>query len=567
MNFDAQRPRWLPSARTTSRYVARPEYRERAVEPFPPELQTAVLERAQLADREPPEWLRTSPVAAGNVLCRDTRSALQHIPWAILDSDAALKQHAEKMSRRCGWSGDLDGMERICHGEGIEPPADKLTRMGRVLRMTCQIWWRRQLRRVWHARAEEAMRQFGLVHRGRAAYVTEWTRRRRRRMRRAMYDALKSATLNGENGETLELFNVWKGSIANPTVRRAELMVRLRGFETIAAEQGHVARFFTLTAPSAFHPVTTVNGSPQPNPRYTDKTADEARRWLLKQWARIRAKLKRARVVLYGFRIAEPHHDGTPHLHMLLWMPSADRIKVRRAIRAYMWRDYSDEPGMRRHRYNVKPIDPRKGSAVGYVAKYIAKNIDGHKVGEDFETGDDAHSGSRRAEAWATVHCIRQFQQIGGPTVGLWRECRRLRSADAAEPIERVRSAADAGDWAAFIRALGGIAAARTSLVSLWKEQTGELTRYGDVKPPQAAGILGPDSRTRTRLQTWRIRWGARSVASPWTRGNNCTAPDKGPGGSECRSSKRGRRKRRKSGPPHGSEPLKSGNGAPPGAG
>jgi hypothetical protein len=448
---------------------------------------------------------------------------LKDIPWDILDSNAALRDRAEQLARACSWSGALEGMERIAIGAGVAPPAQTLTRVGRVARLVCPYWWRRRLRAVWGERAEYTLRRFGMVHRRRGAYVTDFTRRRRRNHRRAMYEALESATLVNEAGDELDLLALWKGSTANPAVRRAELMCRLRGFERIAKDLGHVARLYTLTAPSAFHAITTVDGTAAPNPRYDGANVAEAHAWLMRKWARIRAQLKRKGVLVYGFRICEPHHDGTPHLHVLLWMPASERVRVRRVIRGHMWSEYRDEPGMRRHRFNAKAIHPSLGSAVGYLAKYIAKNVDGFNVGADSEATTDAKRGSRRAEAWATCHRIRQFQQIGGPPVGLWRELRRLREKHPSEALERARCAADAGDWSAFIAALGGLEAWRGGSISLWKEQTGELGRYGDVRPAQVAGVQGPDGRVRTRCHVWRVRWGSRLRVPPWTRVNNCT--------------------------------------------
>lgn len=451
---------------------------------------------------------------------------LSAIPWEMLDSDAALRDAAERYARRCASARVLDGMLDVAASAGVQAPPEKLSGVGRVARLTCPLWWRRRLRRAWFERAEETLRSLGLVHRGRAPYVTHWTRRRRRGQKRAMHAALASATLTNENGEQLALFDAWKGSVANPAVRRHELMARLRGFERVAADVGHVARFYTLTTPSAFHPWTTVNGAPAPNPRYAGGTVADARRWMMRIWARIRAKLKRLSVLVYGFRISEPHHDGTPHMHALLWMPAHDAERVDFTIRGYLLSEYADEPGADRHRFSVEAIDPAKGSAVGYVAKYIAKNVDGFQVGEDYESGDaDGKRSAKRVDAWAATYRIRQFQQIGGPPVGLWREFRRMRAAQESEAIERARSAADAGDWAAFVRALGGIDECRGAPVRLWTERTGEVNRYGEPRGPVPAGISGPDGRVRTRLHSWRVRWGARSGAPPWTRGNNCTRP------------------------------------------
>ncbi len=42
---------------------------------------------------------------------------------------------------------------------------------------------------------------------------------------------------------------------------------------------------------------------------------------------------------VYGFRVAEPQHDGTPHWHLLLFMPPKDVKQVGSIIRDYAMRE------------------------------------------------------------------------------------------------------------------------------------------------------------------------------------------------------------------------------------
>jgi len=81
-----------------------------------------------------------------------------------------------------------------------------------------------------------------------------------------------------------------------------------------------------------------------------------------------------------------------------------------------------------------------QGGAAGYMVKYVAKNVVGAPLGEDWQQLDapgghqldmfnvdtGAVSGAQRVEAWAALWGIRQFQAIGQPPVTVWREMRRV---------------------------------------------------------------------------------------------------------------------------------------------
>jgi hypothetical protein len=46
---------------------------------------------------------------------------------------------------------------------------------------------------------------------------------------------------------------------------------------------------------------------------------------------------------VYGFRVAEPQHDGTPHWHLLLFMPKERVKQVGNVPRDYAMREDSNE--------------------------------------------------------------------------------------------------------------------------------------------------------------------------------------------------------------------------------
>ncbi|BBV41702.1 replication protein A [Citrobacter portucalensis] len=420
--------------------------------------------------------------------------------------------------------------------------ADKLTERqaySGILRMMAPEWWYLRLKRARDLQREHLAIAVGQVQKTASAYVSrktlgEWIDQKKRNT-----EFFKKFDLINEDGDRVSLADMVYGSVANPAIRRCELMVRMRGFEDIADEQGLAGEFYTITAPSRYHAVHSKGGFVG---QWNGCNPQDTQKYLCGVWAKCRAAISRAGIHVFGFRVVEPHHDGTPHWHMLLFMRPQD-VDAVRDILCYHARAADSEElqslNALKARFHVEPIDPEKGSATGYIAKYISKNIDGFALDgeQDEETGESLRDMAKSVSAWASRWRIRQFQQIGGAPVTVWRELRRLGDQRLTDSrMDAVLAAADVGDWAAYTQLQGGALVARRDLVvRLAYEITEQGNEYGeDVQRVQGIySPLIPESEVCTRLMKWqKVAKLAEAPAeagfsggsaAPWSSVNNCT--------------------------------------------
>lgn len=404
------------------------------------------------------------------------------------------------------------------------PDGPTMTDAGRLARLRDESFWRRVFRRA-HARTvERCAIALGLVRDGGDCYVSAESRRLYEQRLKANAAMLAATIAVNDQGQETTLAAVAEKSVANPTIRRGELMTRVSGFELCADRLGHVKRWAVLTCPSRMHKYTrTKSGGVIENPRYDGTTPRQAQTYLAGQWRKLCAHWAREGLAVYGFRTTEPHADGTPHWNLLLFFaPLTDRVEGKRfckiptdavevfdaGLRAYfLQNDSPDEPGARKHRVKVEAIDPEKGSAAAYIAKYISKGIDGHRLEFDLY-GNPIAEAAPAVVAWARVWGVRQFQQIGGPPVTVWRELRRLhpeqvqdetRTADklaqalAAVNLQLIEPGEKkAVAWHRYTMTQGGPTCKRAGLrVKLLRQDRDACNRYGEPAGPRVVGVAG----------------------------------------------------------------------------
>lgn len=158
-----------------------------------------------------------------------------------------------------------------------------------------------------------------------------------------------------------------------------------------------------------------------------------------------------------------------------------------------------NEAGAAKHRVTYMHIKPSRGSASAYIAKYISKNIGTHHAKTDL-FGNPIIETAQRVDAWASTWRIRQFQQLGGPPVGIWRALRRIDMVpdDAPQALrdahasvhkivsdELIRSAS----WAGYVRAQGGVFVGKQRKLNLEKNPVVMLNKYQEKRPDRVVGI------------------------------------------------------------------------------
>ena len=440
-------------------------------------------------------------------------NALEGFPHEMVSSHDAVRDFAKSRAQACfriyGRCRDFDraytAMSDHVRRFAIEPPrlGRKVTLEGAVRRLCDEKWWRRHIRKTYGRKFERVARDIGLVQNRTGIYASDETVKRRLQQKAATHLLLEELTAVNQFGQEYTLADLQALSVSNPKNRRNELMVRMAGFEAEAKRLGDVAEFYTITCPSRMHRSLAASGTL--NPKYDQTSPKEAKQYLQKQWEKTRAALHRRGIHVYGFRIAEPHHDGTPHWHLLLFLCPEHVARVRETLRHYALQVDSEEAGAQEHRFRVEAIDWSRGTATGYVAKYVSKNIDGYAIDCDLY-GRDAKDSAFRIEAWASCWGIRQFQQIGGPSVTIWRELRRLSSVPAGA-IGDAFASAHVGDWAGYCQAMGGVHAQRKdNPIQLLRMYSDKLNRYNEAIGDVIVGVISGDLRCTTRFYDWEIQ-------------------------------------------------------------
>lgn len=217
--------------------------------------------------------------------------------------------------------------------------------------------------------------------------------------------------------------------------RFAELYALTKGLEKHAKLAGMTWAFLTLTAPPQMHPNPTVGSE-----KWDGTKADEAHDWIHDAWHRAESRLRKANIVISGLRVTEPHADGCPHWHALIFVYPDQMTQIETVLREQ--EEWKNEVGM------TFKLNNGEATAATYTTKYVLKTI-----GSVEELAGD-HAA---VDAWRSTWGIRAFQFFGMPPLALWRNMRALPAAPQDPLMAGMWRAVKRGDGATFIGLAGGI--------------------------------------------------------------------------------------------------------------
>lgn len=393
-------------------------------------------------------------------------------------------------------------------------------------------WWRKRIQRHRNIALASVRRRIGMANLGHS-YIDRYTLESFRRIEIRKRQYLEQTVLQNETGQTRTLAEFHDSSVSNPRIRRIELINRLNGIDEWAHENGDVGFMVTLTAPSAMHRYGQKGA--RLNPNFDGSDPRSVQIYLRKLWADARSHLDKQGISFYGVRVAEPHADGTPHWHMVLYTQPRNVADLKQTLSTFALRKNGTERDAEKHRITFTDEDKTKGRLVVYAVKYISKNVDGHGMVDD-ELGKPIESYVENATAWSRTYGIRQFQFIGEPPITIWRDLRKLVDPLLGQPIlEPIRKAAREGDYFTYLKLMGGMGGRKVRPVkrvpSNIDHETGEILTGTDVV---LANFLSCDNvLTIVRSAQWTIQQALNVPPPPENRSLHAIAPRSG--GTDCR--------------------------------
>jgi hypothetical protein len=210
---------------------------------------------------------------------------------------------------------------------------------------------------------------------------------------------LKTAVLYDRiNQNAIPLADIYISANHSPHRYYSEVQNRVNTLSKIAKERGLVPVYMTITLPSEYHPQKQIvfgknKGTLVVNPKYNGCTPQESVKVLTKMFTKLRhdrsLKDDLTKENRLYFRVNEPTKSGTPHTHILMFIPANRVDRVKKAFKRL---------------FDLKANDIQTDikDATAYVMKYINKTLPLSKA-------DTLSKKEKYLNAWYTKNRIIRF--------------------------------------------------------------------------------------------------------------------------------------------------------------
>jgi len=239
-------------------------------------------------------------------------------------------------------------------------------------------------RQIWNNLADNSIIYYGLTKKQLDVNETKLMLQRRFLNLSVLYDK--------QTGNMIPLRDLVISANHSPHRYYSQVQNRVNTLTGEAERKELVPIFMTITLPSEYHPFKLVNKKLVINPKFDGTPPNEAVKALTKRFARLRNDRalrdipKDARMY---FRVNEPHQSGTPHTHILYYVPKECVPRIISAFRRLFPQKGND-------------IQNNLRNAVAYVMKYINKTLPKSK-------SDKLTKKDRYLNTWYSHHRVTRF--------------------------------------------------------------------------------------------------------------------------------------------------------------
>ncbi|MBP3127967.1 replication endonuclease [Thalassospira sp. ER-Se-21-Dark] len=288
-------------------------------------------------------------------------------------------------------------------GYDITPPQN-------VLKAQCEKYWKRRIRREIADIETWVSNMLGLAGADRL-FISNHTLNRFSDMWKRNKKYLEETYIMNSKKEYVCLADIAK---TKSKARLSMMYSIIQGMTDEAKDRNLTPVFITVTLPPEYHPMK--NKGYTRNEQFGGFSGTQQRQEMQTRWKHVRAMVAKNDINVFGMLVNESHKDGTPHRHMLCFLPQNEIPDLNHCFQTHFPETESNKWRLPENgvSYNIKVLDSHSG-ATAYVSKYLRKtvNLDSQEASTETHVDEDQLNNFDEYKAWASSRRIRRYDFFG----------------------------------------------------------------------------------------------------------------------------------------------------------